>query len=357
MALFSRTNPVVGLDIGSSHVKLLQLRHDPNTNKWRLVSFGMTELPPEAIVDGSVMNTNVIVDAINALIAQQRVKTKQVVASVSGNAVIIKRINLPVMTLDELEESIKWEAEQYIPFDINDVNIDVQILEGASSDPSQMEVLLVAARKDLVNEYMSLIQQAGLKPVVIDVDSFAVANMFELNYGVVDGAVALINIGASNVNIHVVRDGVSAFTRDIGMGGRQFTEEIQRSLNISYEEAEAMKVGGDEADASAMVPQEIEQVLSTVGESLASEIQRSLDFYLSTSAGSGLSQVFLSGGAARTPGLQRAISNLTGLPVEVVDPFRAIEIDERSFNPAYLRDVAPQAAVAVGLAVRRPGDN
>ncbi len=358
MASFlSRNTQVVGLDIGSSHVKLLQLEHDRSSNKWRLASFGMTELPPEAIVDGSVMNTNVIVDAINELIAQHRVKTKQVIASVSGNAVIIKRINLPMMTLDELEESIQWEAEQYIPFDINDVNIDVQILEGASEDPGQMEVLLVAARKDLVNEYMSLIQQAGLKPIVMDVDSFAVANMFEMNYGSVEGAVALINIGASNVNIHVLRDGISAFTRDIGMGGRQFTEEIQRTLNISYEEAEAMKVGGDESDATSMVPQEIEQVLSSVGENLAAEIQRSLDFYLSTTAGGGLSQVFLSGGAARTPGLARAISQQTGLPVEIVDPFRSIEIDQRTFNPGYLRDIAPQAAVAVGLAIRRLGDN
>ena len=356
-SLFSRNRQVVGLDIGSSHVKLLQLENDRSPNQWRLISFGMTELPPEAIVDGSVMNTNVIVDAINELIAQHRVKTKQVIASVSGNAVIIKRINLPMMTLDELEESIQWEAEQYIPFDINDVNIDVQILEGASDDPGQMEVLLVAARKDLVNEYMTLIQQAGLKPMVMDVDSFAVANMFEMNYGSVEGAVSLINIGASNVNIHVLRDGVSAFTRDIGMGGRQFTEEIQRTLNISYEEAEAMKVGGDDSDATSMVPQEIEQVLSSVGENLAAEIQRSLDFYLSTTAGGGLSQVFLSGGAARTPGLARAISQQTGLPVEIVDPFRAIEIDQRTFNPGYLRDIAPQAAVAVGLAIRRLGDN
>jgi type IV pilus assembly protein PilM len=357
MALFSRKTPVVGLDIGSSYIKLLQLEHDSRADKWRLVSFGMTELPPEAIVDGSVMNTNVIVDSIKALVSQQRVKTKSIITSVSGNSVIIKRINLPMMTLDELEESIQWEAEQYIPFDINDVNIDVQILEGASEDPSHMEVLLVAARKDLVNEYMSLIQQAGLRPVVMDVDSFAVSNMFQLNYGDTTGSVALINVGASNVNIHVLRDGVSAFTRDIGMGGRRFTEEIQRTLNISYEEAEAMKVGGDDEDINSMVPQEIEQVLSSVSDSLANEIQRSLDFYLSTSAGQVISQVYLSGGAARTPGLARAISSQTGLAVDIVDPFRAIELNEREFSPGYLRDVAPQAAVVVGLALRRPGDS
>lgn len=356
MGLFNRRRPSIGLDIGSSQIKLMELDHDARSGRYRLVNFGMAKLPPEAIVDGAVMNTNVIVDAIRELIQQHRVKTKHVVASVSGNAVIIKRVSLPHMTIDELEESIQWEAEQYIPFDINDVNIDVQILEGASEDPNQMDVLLVAARKELVNEYQSLISQAGLKPVVVDVDAFAVANTFELNYDVPEDTIALINIGASNVNIHILRAGVSAFTRDVGMGGRQFTEEIQRTLNISYEEAEAMKVGGDEHDAAAVVPEEIERVLSTVGQNLATEIQRSLDFYLSTSADAGISRIYLSGGAAKTPGLSRAISQQTGLPTEIVDPFRRIQIDERAFNPAFLNDVAPQAAVVVGLACRRPGD-
>lgn len=356
MALFSRRRPMVGLDIGSSHIKLMELEQDSKTGQQRLVNFGMVQLPPEAIVDGAVMNTNVIVDAIRELVQQQRVKTKFVAASVSGNAVIIKRINLPQMTVDELEESIQWEAEQYIPFDINDVNIDVQILDGASEDPGQMEVLLVAARKELVNEYQALIQQSGLRPAVVDVDAFAVANMFELNYEDNDESVALVNIGASNVNIHVVRGGVSAFTRDIGIGGRQFTEEIQRALNISYEQAEAMKVGGNEGDERAVVPEVIERVLNTVGDNLATEVQRSLDFYLSTSVDGSLSRVLLSGGAARTPGLARAISRQTNLPTEVADPFRRIQIDERAFNPSYLNDVGPQAAVVVGLAMRRVGD-
>jgi type IV pilus assembly protein PilM len=219
-----------------------------------------------------------------------------------------------------------------------------------------MEVLLVAARKELVNEYQSLIQQAGLKPAVVDVDAFAVANMYEFNYDIEDEALALINIGASNVNIHVLRNGMSAFTRDVGMGGRQFTEEIQRTLNISYEEAEAMKVGGDERDLNAVVPEDIEKVLSSVGDNLATEVQRSLDFYLSTSSDEGLSRIYLSGGAARTPGLARAISNQTGLPTEIVDPLRRISVEERSFNPKYLNDIAPQAAVVVGLAMRRPRD-
>ena len=356
MKFLSRSKKSIGLDIGSSSIKMMELDIDSRNNAYRLVNFGVVPLPPEAIVDGAVMNSNAIVDGIQELVQTHRVKTKNVVASVSGNAVIIKRINLPLMTLDELEESIQWEAEQYIPFDINDVNIDVQILDNVSDEPGQMDVLLVAARKELVNEYQSLIQQAGLKPSVVDVDAFAVANMFEFNYDLEEQAVALINIGASNVNIHVLRNGMSAFTRDVGLGGRQFTEEIQRTLNISYEEAEAMKVGGDERDANAVVPEDIEKVLSSVGEGLATEIQRSLDFYLSTSADEGLTRIYLSGGAARTPGLARAISNQTGLPTEVVDPLRRVSVEERSFNPAFLSDLAPQAAVVVGLAMRRPGD-
>ncbi len=355
MDWFSRSKNAVGLDIGSSHVKVLELFQTKAKN-YRLGNFGMVRLPPEAIVDGAVMNASVIVDAIRELIQRHRIKTRDVIASVAGHSVIIKRINLPVMTPDELEESIQWEAEQYIPFDVNDVNIDVQILDEAGDEAGQMEVLLVAARKELVNEYVSLIHEAGLTPAIIDVDAFAIENAFELNYDVPDDTIALVNIGSGSVNINVIRRGVTAFTRDLGMGGRQVTEEIQRALNISFEEAENMKVGGDERDADAVVPEEIEGVIRTVSESIATEVHRSLDFYLSTAAGDRLSRIYLSGGGAHTPGLGQAISRLANAPIEVMDPFRNIEIDERSFNPRFLQDVASQACVAVGLALRVPGD-
>jgi type IV pilus assembly protein PilM len=356
MGLLNRNKRAIGLDIGSSSVKLMELEHDGKTGAYRLLAFGLEPLPPEAIVDGAVMNAGAVVDAIRRLVEKARVKTKEAVVSISGNSVIIKRINLPLMTMEELEESIQWEAEQYIPFDINDVNIDVQLLDDAGDDSGQMDVLLVAARKELVSEYQSLIHQAGLKPVVVDVDAFAVANMFEFNYGHLTESVALVNVGADNVTIHIVRNGTSMFTRDIGMGGRQFTEEIQRTMNISYEDAETMKVGDPEADEQAIVPEEVEQVLVSVGESLATEIQRSLDFYLSTAADAGLARIYLTGGGARTPGLARAISRQTGLPCEVADPFSRIQIDEREFKEGYLEDIAPQAAVVVGLAMRRQAD-
>ena len=357
MGLFSRSTQTIGLDIGSSSVKVMELLHDKKTGAWRLKTFGLVKLPPEAIVDGAVMNTNVIVDAIRELVDRHKIKTRDATVSISGHSVIIKRINLPQMTFEELEESIQWEAEQYIPFDINDVNISFQILDEQGDEAGQMEVLLVAARKELVNEYQSLIQEAGLKPAIIDVDAFAVENMFCMNYDAPRDLVGLVNVGASTVNINVLQNGVTAFTRDVGMGGRQFTEEIQRNLNISYEEAEMLKVGGGDDDADAVIPEEIETILSHVSENLATEIHRSLDFHLSATPGVALARIYLSGGAAKTPGLARAIAEKTGAPIEIMDPFRRIEIDERAFNPRYLHDVSLQAAVAVGLAMRRIGDS
>lgn len=353
MGLFSRSSGTIGLDIGSSSIKVMELHKDKKDVSWRLRTFGMVRLPPEAIVDGAVMNASAIVDAIKELIARHKIKARDVVSSVSGHSVIIKRINLPLMTQEELEESIQWEAEQYIPFDVNDVNIAFQILDNRGDEAGQMEVLLVAARKELVNEYQSIIQQAGLSPAIVDVDCFALENMFTLNYDPPEGSVALINVGASSVNINVLNSGVTAFTRDLNIGGRQFTEEIQRSLNISHEEAELLKTGGDSRDADAVVPEEIEHILSEVSENLATEIHRSLDFHLSANPGAALGRIYLAGGASRTPGLAAAISSRVGAPTELLDPFRRIEIDERAFNPAYLGDIATQAAVVTGLAIRR----
>lgn len=355
LALYARQKNAVALDIGSSSVKMLELESD-RAGRQRLKHFGIEPLPPEAIVDGAVMNQSAIVSAIKSLLAKHKVKTRDAVVAVSGNSVIIKRISLPLMTQEELDESIPWEAEQYIPFDVNDVNIDAFILQGQADEAGQMEVLLVAARKELVNEYTGIIQDAGLKPAVIDVAAFALENMFTLNYDVSPAPTALVNVGASTVNINVLRRGVSAFTRDLGVGGRAFTEEIQRSMNVSYEEAESFKLAGDHSDRAAVVPEEVERVLSTVAENISTEVHRSLDFYLSTAGGGDLSKVYLAGGAALTPGLRETLERVCACPVEVVDPFRRVQVDERAFNPRFLKDVAPQAAIAVGLGLRSASD-
>src|SRR5919202_133149 len=352
----AKSKLALGLDIGSSSVKLVQLKEAKRG--YILDAFGVAPLPPEAIVDGALMNSTAIVDAIRQLVSQYKLKNREVAIGVSGHSVIIKKISMPRMTQDELEESIQWEAEQYIPFDVKDVNIDTQILNPDASDATgQMDVLLVAAKKDMINDYTTVVSEAGLSSGVVDVDAFAVQNMFDMNYEApTSDTVVLINAGASVININIVAHGITTFTRDVTIGGNQFTEEIQKQLNVSYEEAEALKIGGGRQDSDAVIPQEVERVMGGVAEQVAGEIQRSLDFYAGTAADAHFSKVYLSGGTAKIPALFKTIETRVGVPVEIINPFKSIEIDNRKFDPAFIMDVAPMAAVAVGLALRRPGD-
>jgi type IV pilus assembly protein PilM len=343
----------VGLDIGSSGVKLVQLKE--RKGGYALQAFGVASLPPEVIVDGALMNSAAIVSAIQELVAAQKVKTKEVAIGVRGHSVIIKKISLPRMTQEKLDESIQWEAEQYIPFDVKDVNIDTQILTPEGDAAGQMDVLLVAAKKDMINDYTSVCAEAGLTATVVDVDAFAVQNAYEANYEVGGETVVLINVGAAVANINILAKGNTTFTRDITMGGNAFTEEIQKQLNISYDEAEALKVGG-QGETDAVVPQEVERVIQGVAEQMAGEIQRSLDFYAATAADSRIARIYLSGGTARIPALFKVIEAQAGVPVEILNPFKNIEVDNRKFDPAVILAAAPSVAVGVGLALRRPGD-
>ena len=354
----AKSKLALGLDIGSSSVKLVQLKD--SKRGFVLEAFGVSPLPPEAIVDGALMNNGAIVDAIKQLVGQFKLKNREVAIGVSGHSVIIKKISMPRMTREELEESIQWEAEQYIPFDVKDVNIDVQILSGEGGDAGtgQMDVLLVAAKKDMINDYTSVVAEAGLSPLVVDVDAFAVQNAFEINYDLPKGdTIVLVNAGASVVNINVLAKGLTTFTRDVTMGGNQFTEEIQKQLNVSYDEAEKLKVGGDvQKDSDSVVPQEVERVIQGVADQLAGEIQRSLDFYSATAADSHISKLYLSGGTAKIPALFKVIEQRVGVPVEIMNPFKGIELDNRRFDSNYVMDIAPSAAVGVGLALRRSNE-
>ena len=350
----AREKNCIGIDIGASSVKLCQLR--ATKQGFALMSFGLVPLPSEAVVDGALMNSPRIVEAIQELVAAHKIKHKQVAISVSGHSVIIKKIPLPQMSREELEESIQWEAEQFIPFDIHDVNIDVQIVNPKSAQQGQMDVVLVAAKKDLVNEYTSVIAEAGLQPVICDVDAFAIQNMFEANYEVVAGqTVALVNVGASKTNINIVAGGIPSFTRDLTIGGNAFTEEIQKQMNLTFEEAEALKMGGRERrDADVVIPADVERALQTVAENLTSEVQRSIDFYAATSADPPPSQIHLVGGTARLPALARAMEKRLGATIQISDPFRRIQVDAQ--NSDYLKSFGPAAGVAVGLALRYGGD-
>lgn len=348
--LFSKKKDIVGVDVGSSAVKLVQLR--AAKGGYQLQKVGVLPLPAEAIVDNTLMDSSSIVETVKNLLASLNVKAKEAACSISGNSVIIRKISLPVMPVEELEDQIHWEAEQYIPFDINDVNVDFEILSPDDLDPSKMNVLLVASKKDIINDYMAVFAEAGLKLVVVDVDSFAVQNAYETSYpSEGNEVVALVNIGASIINLNIVKGGYSLFTRDVQMGGNLYTEEIQKQFSLSSEEAEMMKVAAAGSDDPRL-----KEVLSRVNETLANEMRRSLDFYNSTAGEERISRVYLSGGGAKTAHLVDAVQQRLALPVEILDPLARVAVNEKEFDRAYLDDIAPMLAVAVGLATRRVGD-
>ena len=350
MFLFNKNKEVVGIDIGSSSIKLIQLKDLKGS--YQLLNVGIIPLPPEAIVDNTLMDSAAIVSAIKNLIASLGIKVKDVVCSISGNSVIIRKIVLPAMPLEELEDQITWEAEQYIPFDINDVNMDFQILSPDSIDPSKMNVLLVASKKDIINDYVSVFNESGLHLSVVDVDSFAVQNSFELNHDAnQEEVIALINIGASVMNINVVKSGYTLFTRDVQMGGNLYTEEIQKQMGLSSTVAESIKTLAYESRNSSLL-----DVLSKVNETITQEIRRSLDFYNSTANEDRISKIFVSGGGSKVCNLVELINEKTGLSVEFINPFTKLKYNEKDFDPEYLKEISPLMAVTVGLAIRRVGD-
>ena len=304
-------------------------------------------------MQGAFLNSNAIIDAIGEAVDSGKIKTKDVAVAVSGHSVIVKKVSLPAMTREELEDQIQWEAEQYIPFDVNEVHLDFQILD-TSEGEGQMDVLLVAAKRDLVDDYVQVIAEAGLIPAAVDVAAFAVENAFELNYDAEpDEVVALVNIGAQVVNINVVQNGIPAFTRDITTGGNQYTEEIQKSLSISFEEAERIKLGGTGKDQSQeVVPQEVESAMRSVTETVIGEISRSLDFFTATAAESRINKVLLCGGGAGIPGLDASFRERSGLEVEVMNPLGRM-LPSRGFDPDYLKNVSSSLSVAIGLATRK----
>ncbi len=354
MGLFGKKSGLVGVDIGSSAIKAVELKvGGKGRDEFQLLNIGIEPLPSEAIVDGAIMDSGAVIDAIQRLFQDARIKTPEVSVGVSGNAVIVKKISLPQMSAEELAESIHWEAEQYIPFDIQDVSLDYEVIEGAGSG-GNMDVLLVAVKKDKISEYTSAITQAGKVAAVVDVDVFALQNCYEANYGVDPGRlVALLNIGASIMNINVVKGGVSVFNRDIGAGGNQYTDAIQKELNLSFEQAEALKKGEQVEGASR---DSLPPILQAVSENIAMEIQKTFDFFRATSQEDRIDQIYLSGGTAKVSGLRELLSERFGAPVELLNPFLNVRYSDKEFNPDFLEDIGPAAAIAVGLAVRRVGD-
>lgn len=358
-SFLNRSRPVVGIDIGSHSIKLVRLKKVKQG--YKLLNLGIIPLPPEAIVDGAIIDAEAVIETLKNLVKSEQIKTKDVVTAVSGTSVIVKKINLPLMSETELQASINWEAEQYIPFDIEDVYMDYQILRSSEEERETeskelMEVLLVAAKKEKVEDYTSLILEAGLNPVVVDVDVFAIETSYEINHGLpAEQTFALVDIGASVMNINIIKDGVTTFTQDTSIGGQLYTETLQKRLNLSFEQAEALKMG---VEVKGISPTEILPILTSVTADIAMKIQQSFEFYRTASISErDIDKIVLSGGCAKLQGIYQYLSDRLSIPVEIADPFERILFDEKQFDPDYLMELAPLAAIGVGLASRYVGDN
>jgi len=347
--LFLGKKEVVGLDIGSNSIKLAELKE--SKKGYQLKNLGETLLPAEAIVNKVITNREAVSEAIYSLIEELRVKTKNAVISISGHSVIIKKVSIPKMSEKELREAVPWELEQYIPQSIEDVNYDFQILPGQTPE-GNMDVLIVAAKKDITNDYISVVNEAGLNPVVVDVDVFALENMFEANYPESGGIVALVNIGASVSNINILKNGLSVFTRDITTGGNQFTELIQKEFDLGYDEAEKMKGSLGRADVSP----ELDRISQDFTDLISGEIKRTLDFFSTTLWREKVDKIMLGGGTSKVPRVREVLEDITNSPVELINPFRNIIYNPNDFDPEYILDIAPKMGVTIGLALRKMGD-
>jgi type IV pilus assembly protein PilM len=349
--VFRKAKSLVGLDIGSSAVKAVELK--PVGRGYRVAAYGSEPLPPDSIVDGAIIDGAAVADAIRRLFDARGIRTKDVAASLSGNAVIVKKITLPTMTEAELAESIYWEAEQYIPFDIQDVNLDYQVLDAGANGSGTMDVLLVAAKKEKIADYTGVIAQAGRTAVVIDVDAFALQNAYEVNYGMEPGAVTvLLNAGASATNINIISGEQSVFTRDVSIGGNAYTEALQRELSLPYDVADKLK-RAEVVDGLSF--EDARPVLRAVTENVMLEIQKTFDFYKATAASDRINRIVVSGGASRAEGFTELLAERFDAPVEAFDPFKRVAFDARKLagDPSA---IAPTVAVAVGLALRRVAD-
>lgn len=347
--LFGKKKGIAGLDIGSSSIKMIEL--EGKANDLKLKGLGFENLPSDTIIDGQIMEMNDVANVIQTVCSNHQITADRVVTGVSGHSVIIKNIVLPVMTREELEESIDWHAEEHIPYDLADVSLDYQVT--AETDEATY-VLIAACKRDRIDNVKQAIQLAGKQPLVIDVDTFALQNCYELNYHPEeDDVVTLLNIGASTMNVNIVKGTRSLFTRDITVGGSQFTDVLQRSLGLNFQDAEAMKRGADN-----VVPdtdeKSIEPLMNNVTEIVAMEIQKTFDFYRATTDDNEtiVQKILISGGGSKLAGLADELSRRLELPVEMLNPFRSIRIDEKQFDPEYINEIVPEMAVAVGLAMR-----
>jgi len=346
LSFLSKTNLVVGVDIGSHAVKVCQLKR---TDKgYSVVALGSAVLPEGAVDDGTLVEPEIVGKAVASLFANPKINNKKVGISISGYSVIVKKVNLAIMEEEKLEEHIMAEAEQYIPFDIEDVYLDFQGLASTADTSDRMDVMLVAAKKEVVDDYLDMLRGIGLEPVLVDVDGFALENTYECSGAQVEN-VALVDIGASKMNINILSKGMSVVARDIVVGSRQLTEQIQASLDIDFEEAEAIKLGQSPAGENQQL---IEEIFSSTCTQWILEIKKAIDLYHANNPDAPLEKLVLSGGGAKVAGLADFLAHETGLAVELFNPFRQMSSNPKKIDADYLESIGPEMAIATGIAIR-----
>jgi type IV pilus assembly protein PilM len=344
MGLFGRNTTTIGLDIGSGLIKLVAISHGSGGPVLTKVAF--TSVMNDAIVDGEIMDPAIVAEAIKGLMASAGIKAKKVVTAIGGRDVIIKKIAMDRMKETDAREVIRWEAEQHVPFDMDNVELDFQILD-PEGEGLQMTVLLVAAKRELVEHKVALLSDLGLEADIIDVDAFALHNAFEVNYPeAMRGVVGLINIGHETTNISILDDGVPVLTRDIPVGTRRFKEDLQRERGLSADEADAVLQGGEAGEA-------LDQLLESRGEELAVGIERAGAFLQSASrSANGLGRIFTTGGGARIPRLNKVLSDRLRLPVQLANPIEKLQVADGVFDRFPVDEVAPLLMLPIGLALR-----
>ena len=349
--LFRKKSHLIGLDIGSRAVKASEIVKTKSGRS--LKHFGMLDIAYGAIEEGVIKDADEVAASIRKLFDENSFKTQNVALSIGGSSVIVKKISIQTITEEQLQESINSEAEQYIPFDISEVNLDYQMLGEAENNPDQMDVLLVAAKKEVIDSYVNLIQMAGLNPCVIDIDAFALQNIFELNYAPEDENVALIDIGASKTSLNILKGNSSVFIRDVALGCGLINRNIVSLIDCSYEEAEQFKYR-DQPDRIS--PDDVKEIISSVTDDWCNEIRQALDFFYSTNPDAQIKRIMLSGGGAYIKEFRELLAVETSSEVEIINPFKNIQIDEKKFDISYLERIAPQAAISMGLAIRKIDD-
>jgi type IV pilus assembly protein PilM len=342
-----KSKTLVGLDIGSSAVKVVELRRKGTS--YELMNLGIESLGQDTVVDGSIMDALSVSSAIEKIFNENRIKTKNVATSVSGHSVIVKRVTVNANTDEELYNAIPYEAQQHIPFDMADVNLSYQAL-GPTANGTGTDVMLVAAKREKILNHTNVLSQAGKIPTVVDYDGFAVYNSFEVNYDIPSNQMgALLNIGASIMNIVIGRGGNPLFTRDVSVGGNQYTDTLQKELDLSFEDAERLKQGFEVPNIGQ--DQKLPH-LRSVTEILMLEIQKTFDFFRQTTSTENIQHICVSGGTAKIEGLVEQLKAEFNIPVEIINPFQRVVIDPKKFDVGYVDEISPRMSVAVGLALR-----